>query len=110
MNTAAHFIQGINGLVGEVSVRDVAACQSHARLNGFIGILDAVMLLVFVFNVVENLDGFVNVGGFHHDFLKTTFECTIFLNVLAILIERCCADALNLASGKSWLEHVRCIQ
>ena len=37
---------------------------------------------------------------------KTALECWIFFNVLAVLIERCRTDALNLAPGEWWLQDI----
>jgi hypothetical protein len=41
--------------------------------------------------------------------LQPSFECRVFLDVLAILVEGRGADAMQLASGQGGLEHVACI-
>ena len=49
---------------------------------------------------------FVGRGRFNDNLLETAFECAVFFDVFAILVERGGADALNLASGKRRLEQV----
>jgi hypothetical protein len=70
MDPAPHFVQGVNGLVWEMAVGDVPTGQRHACSDGFVGVLDAVVLLVLVLDVVKDLLCLLNGGGLHHDLLE----------------------------------------
>ena len=41
--------------------------------------------------------------------LKSSFQCTVFLNTLAIFIQCCCTDALYYSTSQSWFQNVGCI-
>ena len=64
------------------------------------------MLLVIGLYFSKNFEGFVGSGRFYYDFLKTAFERTVFLNILAILVESGGANALNLATSESRFEQI----
>ena len=64
---------------------------------------------VFVAQALQDLDGVSNFWFFNFDRLKATLECCIFFEVLAKLVECCCADGLQFAARKHWLEDRRCI-
>ncbi len=110
VHAAPHFIQSIDRLVGQMSIRDVPARKRHTRIDGLFGVLDAVVLLVLVLDVVKNLLGFLNCRGLHHDLLEATFQSAILLNVLAVFVEGGGANALNLPSRQGGLEHVGRVQ
>jgi hypothetical protein len=44
-----------------------------------------------------------------HHRLEAPFECGVLLDVLAILIQRGCADGVELAARQHRLQHVRCV-
>ena len=110
MHAASHLIQGVNGLVWQVTVCDVPARERHTGVDGLVGVLDAVVFLVFVFDVVEDLGGLLNCGGFHHHLLETPLQGAVLLDVLAVFVQGGGSDALNLTAGQGWLEHVGCVQ
>ena len=110
MHAASHLVQGVNGLVWQVTVCDVPARERHTGVDGLVGVLDAVVLLVFVLDVVEDLGGLLDRGGFHHDLLETPLQGAILLDVLAVFVQGGGADALNLTAGQGWLEHVGCVE
>ena len=65
---------------------------------------------VLVFDVVEDLDGFIHRGRLHDHFLEATLQSTVLLNVLAVLIQGGGTDALDLATCERGLEHVGSVQ
>ena len=66
----------------------------------------AVVLLVALAQAPQDFDG-VNDGGLTDvDGLEAPFQRSITLDVLAILIQGCGTDALQLAPGESRLENV----
>ena len=59
--------------------------------------------------LLQNLNCLLRSSRFHHHFLETALKCTIFLDVLAILIESGCTYALYLTARKSRLQQIGCI-
>ena len=106
MHTGTHLVHGVDGLVGECTVGDVTFCELHARCDGILGIVHMVVLLVAVLDVLQNLKGLLAVGGLYHHFLEPTLKCTVFLNAVAVLVERGGADALDGATGEGGLQDV----
>ncbi len=102
----AGFVHDINSLVRQIPVGYISVAEPDRSIDCFIGIFYAVMLLVFLFDIHENLDGFINRRWVNHDLLKTPVEGSIFLYVLSILIERGCPNALQVAPGQCRFEHV----
>ena len=64
------------------------------------------MRFVAVAQTFENLDRFVDGGLADHDGLEPPLERRVFLDVLAELVERRRADALELAAGQRRLDDV----
>jgi hypothetical protein len=69
-----------------------------------------VVLFVAILDVLEDLDGLLRGGGVDDDLLKAPVERAVLLDVLPILVERRGADALDFATSKGGLEHVRGIE
>ncbi len=106
MHTAAGLVHRINGLVGEISVGDIALGQLHAGIECFGGIIDIVVLLILVFDVVKDNACLLCGGRLDHHFLETAFESTVIFDVLAVFVKSCGSDALDLASRQSRFEKV----
>ena len=49
------------------------------------------------------------VGSSTHDRLESALECGVFFDVLAVLVERRCADAVQFTACQHRLEHVGCV-
>ncbi len=64
--------------------------------------------MVFVFRpqTFQNQDRFIDGRRFHFDCLEATFKRGVFFNVFAILIQRRCADALQLAPAERGLDDI----
>ena len=110
VHPAANFVQGINGLVRQVAVGDVAGGQGDAALDGALRVVDRVVLLVLVLDVVEDLYGLLDAGGLDQHLLEAALEGAVLFDVLAVFIKGSGSDALDLASGEGWLEHVGGVQ
>src|SRR6476620_10139212 len=65
------------------------------------------MILVLLAKSLEDFDRFVHRGWIDDDRLETALERSVLLDVLAVLVERGRADALQLAARERRLEHVR---
>ena len=68
------------------------------------------MFLVFVFDVLEDLNRLVNGCRVDHDLLEAAVEGAIFLDILPVLVQGRCADALEFSARESRLKHVRCVE
>ena len=107
VHAAACLVEHIDRFVGEVLVGDVAAAERDACLDGLVAVRHIVVRLVLVFDVVQDHDRLFGRGGVDHDLLEAALEGTVFFDVLTELVERSCADALNLATRQCGLKHVR---
>ena len=104
--TAGCLVHEVDGLVGQETIGDVAVRQLRAGDDGGIGDAHAMMDLVLLLQAAKDGDGVLDRGLADHDRLKTTLKSGILFDVLAILIERGCADGMQLATRQGWLEHV----
>ena len=110
VHPAAGLVQGVDGLVRQVAVGDVALGELHAGLHGLGGEVHVVVVLVLLLDVVEDLDGLVHAGGFHEHLLEAALQGPVLLDVLAVLVQGGGADALDLTPRQSGLEHVAGVQ
>jgi len=65
-----------------------------------------VMVLVSLLDVLQNLEGLRGRCRFDEHLLKSPFQCAVFLNRVAILVERGRSDALYGAPGKGRLHDI----
>ncbi len=103
------FVDQIDGLVGQEAVADVAVAELRRGHQRFVGDDDLVMRFVAVAQTLENLDGLVDRRLADHDGLEAAFERRVLFDVLAELVERRRADALQLAARERRLDDVRCV-
>ena len=90
-----------------MAVGDVADRQVGGGLHGVVGDRDLVVLLVALADPHEDLDRLLERRLLDHDRLEAALEGGVALDVLAVLVERRRADALELAAGQRRLEDVR---
>ena len=100
------FVDQVDGLVGQEAVADVAVRERRGRDDR--RILDAHVVVRFValFEAAQDGDGVFDVGLADVDDLEAAFERCILFDVLAVLVQRGCADGTQFAAGKRRLEHV----
>ena len=65
--------------------------------------------LISFLQATENGNGIFHCRLIYHNRLETTGKCSILLNILAVFIQSCCTDTVQLTSGKHRLQHVSCI-
>ena len=104
---AGGFIDQIDRLVGQMAVGDVADAQVSGSLHGLVGDLDLVVLFVAAADAEQDVDRLLEGGLLHHDRLEAPLQGRVAFDVLAVLVERGRADALQLAPRQRWLEDVR---
>ena len=96
-------IDDVDRLVGKAAPGDVAIRQVDRGLERLVGDLNAVVGLVAVAQAAQDFERLVLARRLDQDRLKPPFERAVFLDVLAILIERGGADALHFASRQAGL-------
>ena len=94
-------------LSGRCRSGDVADRQVRGGLDRLVRDRDLVVLLVALADTQQDLDRLLERGLFDHHRLEAPLEGRIALDVLAVLVERRRADALQLAARQRWLEDVR---
>jgi hypothetical protein len=99
-------VHQIDGLVGQKAVGDVAVRQGRGRNQGGIGDPHAMVHLVFFLEAAEDRDGVLHRRLGHEHRLEAAGEGGILLDVLAVFIERCGADAVQFAAGQGRLQEV----
>ena len=102
-------VHHVNRLVRQKPVGDVTVGQLHGGFHRLVGKLGLVMLLVFVPESPQNLDGLVNRRRLDLHGLKTAFERGVLFDVFAIFVQRGRADTLHLAARKRRLDDVRSV-
>src|SRR3990172_6259058 len=105
-HAAGRLVDEVDGLVGQVAVRDVADREVRRRLHRLVADADLVVFLVARANTEEDVDRLLERGLLDHHRLETTLERGIALDVLAVLVERGGPDALELAAGERRLQDV----
>ena len=105
---AGGFVHQVDRFIRQEAIADVAVRELGGGDEG--GVFDPhafVMRFVTRLEAAENRDRIFDVGFADKDWLKPPLERGILFDVLAELVERCCTDAAELATGEGWLEQVR---
>ena len=95
------FIHEIDGLVRQETTGDIAIGKLDRGFEGFVGELGLVMVFVFRAQTLQDQDRFFDGRRFDFHGLETAFQRGVFLDVLAILVQRGRADALQFAAAES---------
>src|SRR5215475_5507780 len=85
-------VDQVDGLVRQEAVGDVAVGELRGGLEGLVGDLHAVVLLVALAQALEDLHGLLGGGLLDLDLLETALERGVALQVLAVLVKRGGAD------------------
>ena len=109
MYARTYLVQSINGLVGHEAVVDIACCQFDTCLQRIVGVAHVVMILVTVAQVVQNLERLFVGRGFYLNFLETALQGSVFLNRIAVFVQRGGTDALYRSSGQCGFQNVGCV-
>mmetsp|Transcript_18384 Transcript_18384/g.62557 ORF Transcript_18384/g.62557 Transcript_18384/m.62557 type:complete len:361 (+) Transcript_18384:1380-2462(+) len=105
-HAAASLVNEVNRLVGEEAVADVLVRQLRGRLERLVRVLELVVELVALPKPLEDLGRLLHGGLRHLHRLEAALQRGVLLDVLAVLVQRRGADALQLAAGQRGLEDV----
>ena len=99
-------VDEVDGLVGQVTVGDVADREVGGGVHRLVRDHDLVVLLVALADAHQDVDGLLERRLFDHDGLEPSLQRGVALDVLAVLVEGRRADALQLAARERRLEDV----
>ena len=99
-------VDQVDRLVGELPIRDVAVRERGRGHDRGIGDLDLVVDRIALLQAAQDRDRVLDRGLVDQHRLETTLERGVLLDVLAILVERGRADAVQLAARERGLQHV----
>ncbi len=100
------FVDQIDRLVRKEAVGDVALRKLGRRDDRRVGDLHAVVCFVLLLQSAQDRDGRLDARLADQDLLEAPLERGVLLDVLAVLVERGRADAVQLAARERGLEHV----
>src|SRR6266850_870905 len=100
-------VDEVDGLVGQEAVLDIAGGQ--CRGGDERGVLDthAVVHFVALAQAAQDRDGVLDGRLAHVHRLEAPLERRVLLDVLAVFVERCRADRVQLAAREHRFQHVR---
>ncbi len=99
-------VDQVDGLVGQLPVRDVAVRQRRGGHDGRVGDLDLVVNGVALLQPAQDGDRVLHGGLAHQHLLEAALERRVLLDVLAVLVERRRAHAMQLTACERGLQHV----
>ena len=100
------FIDQVDGLVGQVAVRDVAVGERRGGDDSRVGDAHAVMDFIAFLQAAQDADGIFHARFFDQHRLETALQGRVFLDVFAILVQRGGADHVQFTARQHGLEHV----
>ena len=103
---AGGFVDGVDGLVGQLAVGNVAMRQGRGGNQRAVANLDLVVRLVSVPETAQDRDGVLDRRFVDQNRLKAPFEGGVGLHVLAVFVERGGANGMQLAARQHGLEHI----
>ena len=99
----AGLIDQVDGLVRQKPVGDIPVGQGGGGNDGGICDLHAVEDLIPFLQATENSDGVLHRRLVDHHRLEPAFQGRVLLNVLAVLVQSGCADAVQFTPGQHGL-------
>ncbi len=103
---AGGLVHQVDGLVGQEAVGDVAVAERGGGDEGAIGDPHPVVHLVLLLQAAQDRDGVLHRGLADEHRLEPAGQGRVLLDVLAVLIQRGGADAVQLAARQSGFQQV----
>ena len=94
-------------LSGQLPLGQVARRELDGRDDGTVGDADAVVDLVALLQTAQDGDALLEAGLVDEHGLEATLQGLVLLDVLAVLVERGGADAVQVAASQGGLQEVR---
>ena len=106
LDARRRLVDQVDRLVGQEAVGDVAVRELGRGDDRRVGDLDAVVHLVALLQAAQDRDGRLDGRLVDQHLLEAALERGVLLDVLAVLVQRGGADAVQLAARERGLEHV----
>ena len=106
LDARRRLVDQVDRLVGQEAVGDVAVRKLGRRDDRRVGDVHAVVDLVALLQAAQDRDGGLDRGLVDQHLLEAALERGVLLDVLAVLVERGRADAVQLAARERGLQHV----
>ena len=106
LQARGRLVDEVDGLVGQEAVGDVAVGERRGGDQRAVGDAHAVMLLVLLLQAAQDGDGVLHRRLGDEDRLEAPGERGILLDVLAVLVERGGADAVQFAARQRGFQQV----
>src|SRR5579875_2331932 len=106
---AGRLVYQVNRLVRQEAVGDIAVGEDGSGHQSAILNAHTMMYFIALFQATQNADGILYRGLIDYDGLEAALQSCIFLDMLAILVQCGCTDAVQFATRQHRLEHVGCI-
>ena len=103
---AASFIDQVDRLVWQETVRDVTVRQRSRGHDGRVFDAHAMMHLVFFLKAAKDGNSVLDVGFADKDNLEAPLKGRVFLNVLTVFVQRGRADSPQFTTSQRGLQHV----
>ena len=100
------FVHQIDGFIGQEAIADVAVRQDGRGHQRRILDPDAVMDFIALAQPAQNRDGVFDARLVDQHGLEPAFESCVLFDVLAVFVERGCADAMQLAARQHRLQQI----
>ena len=104
--TAGSLVHQVDGFVRQEPVIDIPGREFHRSLQCFIGDVQAVVLLILPPQAFQNIQCSLLAGLAYGDRLETALQRSILFDVLAVFVQSCGANHLDLAAAESRLQNI----
>src|SRR5204863_5765928 len=105
-HAAGRFINQVNSFVGHESICDITAGHIRSSLEGLVRNDQAMVCFIALANAFKYFQGFFDGGFTHDDFLETSLQGGVTLDVLAIFIKCGRTNALEFATSQCRFENI----
>jgi len=99
-------VDHVNGLVRQEAIVDVLVGQIHRGLQGLVGVLNLMVLLIAVPQTLEDLEGLLRRRLGNLDLLKPPGKRPVPLEILLVLVVGGGAQTADAPGGDGGLENV----
>ncbi len=106
-DAGAGFVDQVDRLVGQETIRDVAGGQLDGGPHRLFGDLDLMVRFIAVAQPLQDFKRLFLAGLPDHDRLETTFECRVLFNVFPVFVRGGGADDLEVAARERGLQDIR---
>src|SRR5579884_1006263 len=105
-HTASGLVDQVNGLIGHVAIRNIAACHLSCSLDSLIGNGQSMVRLITFADTLENINRLLDGWLTDNNLLEAPLQGSITLDVFAVLIKSGSTDTLQLTASKGRLENI----